>query len=475
MIKKLTNTYKNNKNIFFLFFSIPLIINVFVNYSANEDIWYMLKYGEYIIHHGFPHTDMLSMHSGLHIVIQQPLSNILFYFIYHYTGSYGLFLLLEILIIIYLYLIYKLCMLLSNNKFISSILSILTVILLQSLFITPRGQLFTYLFLIITLYILEAFYKNNKTKLIYLLPIISILQINFHAAFWYILFIFMLPYIFQLIIDKNKNIYKIIIIAVVMFIVGFINPYTYENVFFPFLTYSNYINQFIAELSSPIITSSEKSLVIMSYLFYIIFGIIVLLYIYNKKGRLTIRHLLLLFGTAFMTLTSIRLISFFFIGSIPMLAYNLKNIKYDFVKDGKSTKITWIIIIIFIFIISILNSNKLKSAYSDGINYLKKKYGTDIIFYSGFDSGSYAEFVGFHPYMDTRAEVFTKKGNHKKNIFKENVQIVYYSNYYKEIFNKYKFTHLLIRKEFNIYKEIKKDKDYKIIYNKKKYAIFIKQ
>ena len=435
----------------------------------------MLKYGEYIIHHGFPHTDMLSMHSGLHIVIQQPLSNILFYFIYHYTGSYGLFLLLEILIIIYLYLIYKLCMLLSNNKFISSILSILTVILLQSLFITPRGQLFTYLFLIITLYILEAFYKNNKTKLIYLLPIISILQINFHAAFWYILFIFMLPYIFQLIIDKNKNIYKIIIIAVVMFMVGFINPYTYENVFFPFLTYSNYINQFIAELSSPIITSSEKSLIIMSYLFYIIFGIIVLLYIYNKKGRLTIRHLLLLFGTAFMTLTSIRLISFFFIGSIPMLAYNLKNIKYDFVKDGKSTKITWIIIIIFIFIISILNSNKLKSAYSDGINYLKKKYGTDIIFYSGFDSGSYAEFVGFHPYMDTRAEVFTKKGNHKKNIFKENVQIVYYSNYYKEIFNKYKFTHLLIRKEFDIYKEIKKDKDYKIIYNKKKYAIFIKQ
>ena len=260
MIKKITNTYKNNKNIFFLFFSIPLIINAFINYSANEDIWYMMKYGEYIINHGFPHTDILSMHSGLHIVIQQPLSNILFYFIHHYAGSYGLFLLLESLIILYLFLIYKLCMLLSNNKFISATLSILTVLLLESLFITTRGQVFTYLFAITVLYIMEVFYKNNKTKLIYLLPIISLLQINLHAAFWYILFIFMLPFVFQLIIEKNKNMYKIIIVSILMFIAGFINPYTYENVFFPFLTYDNYINHFIAELYPPLIMFFEKSL-----------------------------------------------------------------------------------------------------------------------------------------------------------------------------------------------------------------------
>jgi len=39
-----------------------------------------------------------------------------------------------------------------------------------------------------------------------------------------------LPYITDLIIRKNKSCFKIIGIMIVMFLVGFINPYTYENV-----------------------------------------------------------------------------------------------------------------------------------------------------------------------------------------------------------------------------------------------------
>ena len=109
-MKKLLKNYKPHKNLIFLYFSIPLILNAIINYSSNEDIWYMMKYGEHILKKGFIHTDVLSMHSNFHIVIQQSFTNILYHIIYKFLGSYGLFLFLEFIIIIYLYLLYKLCM-----------------------------------------------------------------------------------------------------------------------------------------------------------------------------------------------------------------------------------------------------------------------------------------------------------------------------------------------------------------------------
>ena len=81
--------YVPNKYICYLYFLVPLLINAIISYSSNEDIWYIMKYGKVILENGFIHTDILSMHSGLHIVIQQSFSNVLFYLIYKYMGSFG--------------------------------------------------------------------------------------------------------------------------------------------------------------------------------------------------------------------------------------------------------------------------------------------------------------------------------------------------------------------------------------------------
>ena len=137
--------FKPNKYICYLYVFIPLIINAIINYSSNEDIWYIMKYGEIILQKGFIHTDVLSIHSGLHIVIQQGFSNVLFYLIYKYLGDYGFFLLCELMIGLYLFIIYKICMLLSNKKALLSVMiACITCILLEVNFITPRPQLFTF-------------------------------------------------------------------------------------------------------------------------------------------------------------------------------------------------------------------------------------------------------------------------------------------------------------------------------------------
>ena len=114
-----------------------------------------------------------------------------------------------------------------------------------------------------------------------------------------------------------------------MFLVGFLNPYTYELVFFPILSYSSSINSSISELLPITIISS------MGKIFYFLLSIIILFYIYNKKKTLEIRHLLLLYGTVFMSLLNIRNFAFFLLGSIyPILSY-VKNSSIK-VKTGGS-------------------------------------------------------------------------------------------------------------------------------------------
>ena len=473
-MKKLFKNYKPYKSVIYLYFCIPLILNAVINYSNNEDIWYMMKYGEHILRSGFIHTDVLSMHSNLHIVIQQSFTNVIYYILYHFMGSFGLFLLLEGLIILYLYFLYKLCMKLSNNKLVSSILSIITVLLLQLNFITPRSQIFTYLFVIILLYIMEEFYKNNNTKLIFFLPVLSLLQINLHGALWYILFIMLLPYIVQLIIDKNKNVFKIMGLSIIMFLVGFINPYTYENVFFPFTCYSPYMNTFIAELKPVNIFDSSTSVSLVSYIFYFLLSIILLIYIYYKKGKLEIRHLLLLGGSTFMALANLRSIAFFIIASIPMLANYLKDVKIDVIEGNNSNKKVWLFIIGIIICTSILNNDRLVSNVNGGARYLKKHYGTNIVLYSGLDYGSYLEYLGFHPYFDTRAEAFLKKTNKKEDIFREQMMVQDGIVDYDKFIDKYKFTHFVVYNKSYLNYYLKKNSSYKVIYKKKKYTIYIK-
>ena len=461
-----------NKYICYLYCLIPLLVNAVLNYSANEDIWYIMKYGEIILQKGFIHTDVLSIHSGLHIVIQQGFSNIIFYLIYKFLGDYGFFLLCELYLCLYLYIIYKICMLLSKNKVLLSVLiATITCCLLESSFITPRPQLFTYFHLLSIIYIMEVFYKNSKTKLIYFLPLISLLQINLHASLWCYLFLFMLPYVVSLIINKDKKVLRLLIVMVIMFLVGFINPYTYENVLFLFRTYSPVINQYIMELYPVNIMSSEISVLLNSCLFFIVFFAELLIYIYYKKGKLEIRHLFLLGGTSLLAFSNLRNIPIFIIGTLPLLSSYLQKEKWKVKDEYVDTKKCWIAFAILILVLGSLNNYRLESDVKAGGNFLKENYDQDIVVYTGLDYGSYIEYLGFHSYFDTRAEVFLKKANKKEEIFLEAMNIEHYCVNYKNFINKYKFTHMIVHKNACLYYYLKKE-NVKIVFDEKEYAIF---
>ena len=464
--------YKPNKYICYLYAIVPLLINAILSYSSNEDIWYIMKYGEIILQKGFIHTDILSIHSGLHIVIQQGFSNVIFYLIYKYLGDYGFFLLCEVFIALYLFIIYKICLLLSNKKvFLSMLIACITCTLLEINFITPRPQIFTFLNLLLIIYIMEVFYSNNKTKMIYFLPLISLIQINLHASLWYYLFLFILPYITDLIIKKNKSCFKIIGIMIVMFLVGFINPYTYENVFFPFTTYDPIINEYIYELYPINIVSSEPPILAISVFFFVVLVSELLIYVYYKKGKLELRHLFLCFGTTILAFANVRNIPVFLIATLPLLANYLKTMKFSVTNYYIETKKYWIVLIILILLVAYFHPSRLESEVKNGGDYLKNNYNQDIVVYTNLDYGSYIEYLGFHSYFDTRAEVFLKKANKKEDIFLEAMRIEKSCIDYKNFIKKYKFTHMIVYKDTCLYYYLKNDNT-KIVFNDKKYAIF---
>ena len=115
------------------------------------------------------------------------------------------------------------------------------------------------------------------------------------------------------------------------------------------------------------------------------------------------------------------------------------------------------------------NDEKISEYLNEFIEEAKKLKENNV--YTNFDYGSYIEYLGFHSYFDTRAEVFTKKANKKKEIFREAMSIEYFCTNYKDFIEKYKFTHLIVYKKTCLYKNLKQDK-IKVIFNEKEYAIF---
>ena len=168
-------------SIAYLFFILPVFFFLLIDYSDQvEDVWFLLAHGRYVINNGIPHTEILTLHKGLHFVMQQWAFSTILYAIYHSFGSIGVNILLGIINALIIFFLYKTCMILSkNNKYFSCIMASIIDLLLELNFVIPRPQIISLLLLIITLYLLEDYLNNNSNK-IYFLPVVSIILINFH-------------------------------------------------------------------------------------------------------------------------------------------------------------------------------------------------------------------------------------------------------------------------------------------------------
>lgn len=300
-----------------VFLIIPILLFSFINFSRESDIWFLISHGRYIISHGFPHIEMLTMHSNFKFVMQQSGFSIIVYLLYKYIGSVGIIAFLGILNAFIIFFLYKLCLLLSsNNKYFSFLFAAIIDLLLELSFIAPRPQVLSLLLFLILIYLLEKYVKNDS-KIIYFIPLVSLILVNMHSSMWLLLFVLCLPYVVELFIDltlkKNKKIIKLIIVLFISFGVGFINPYGYEAMFYVFNTYGiSAINSYITEMG--MVNFFSNSDIISYNSFLIIFCIVIEVVIILKNIRKYSIHSILLFlGLALMSIMNIRNFSIFLV------------------------------------------------------------------------------------------------------------------------------------------------------------------
>ena len=442
-----------NKYWYYSLFAIPFFFIISYNYFIDSDMWFLLNIGKYITNNGFFNIDPFTIHEGLNVIIQQWLCDLLFYFIYYYFGSKGLMIIFILLVFSISFVIYKLFYINSNNNLLAYLLMIICILLIGINFnFRIRPQLFTYLILLLEIFLLEKYIKSKNKKYLYYMPFLSLLLINLHSSMWGLQFIFLLPYLvnglnFKKLKRFNKskyNIKPIIIIMIIMFIVGFINPYIYKNVFYLYYSYGfKEINLYIKEMMSP----SFKALNFKIWLVLIS----LLLFIINYfKYKLDSRFILFIVGLSILYLSHVKMYPYFIFIYFYSLSYLLKGIKFN-IKEylilyiGKLIIFVLGIIIIPLMIYLGIKNVMLESYINEIGEYLLDNYSNDIRLYNDFEYGGYLEYIGYKTFIDSRAELFYKRFNKKEDIFIDYYNVVNDFNYDIDSFiEKYDFTHFIV-------------------------------
>ena len=167
-IKKFLNDYMKwepPKIVVFISLFIPFLFLFLMDFKLDNDFWFLINIGKYIINNGIPHIEPFTIHSNLSFVAQQWLTDIIFYLIYNKFNIYGMYIFILISNTIIVFLLYKISMLISNNqRKLSMVTSAIVDIMLIMSFLTTRPQVFDIILLLLELYLIELYIKRNNKK-----------------------------------------------------------------------------------------------------------------------------------------------------------------------------------------------------------------------------------------------------------------------------------------------------------------------
>ena len=106
------------------------------------------------------------------------------------------------------------------------------------------------------------------------------------------------------------------------------------------------------------------------------------------------------------------------------------------------------------------------------VSYLDNHTSKNSKIFTYFNDGPYLEYYGYSVYIDTRAEVFLKKNNHKEDIFLEYYDVLIGKMDYDKFIQKYQFDYYVVHEGDLLYQYLI-DNDYKVVYQDKDSNIFL--
>ena len=458
--------------------AIPLA--VFLIRDLDNDTWFMLNHGRYIMKNGlYPKYEPFTVNEGMEFTFQKWLSCVLFWLIYKYLGKTALKLFLYGVYMAFVFAMYKLLEYINKDAKIQNLSTLVIMNAAMTQYLYTRPQLFTYLFLAIEITVLEKYVKENKTKLLAVIPILSLVEIQLHSTIWPIMLIFMLPYMFDVSsVDKltqklkflpNRKYKKLPIwlTFAASTVVAVINPYGFESVVY--LVKSLQIPELkmmIGEVAPPQLFSINTLVIVAS--------LVIFIYAFAKKKEIELRYLFLFGGTTLMSVMSTRQMSFMLIPAAMLVAYF-----FDFKNLSVVIKSAFVLLMGFASFDSVFDAYWGQIKYQQYITqacdalyeYEPNPQGCAV--FNVADEGSYLEFLGFKAYSDTRAEVFSDKINNSKNYLAEKIEFQKQTVSYKEYIYQHDYKYIFIRRGYTKQTNaMDSDKNLKLIYKNPLFVIY---
>ena len=422
--------------------------------SVVSDIWYLLSSGRYIVTtKSIPHINPFIQDRNRQLVIQNWLSCVIDYLIYNKHGEMGLYYFGGIVSIFIAILTFVLIWQYTKNIRMCISLYCISIIPLAYA-MNVRAASITCCLLLIEQIILKKVYDGKNKMFLIILPVLSLLLVNFQSSYWLFLFVMTLPFLviwYPVYTKKEIAAYykeriPLILSLAIAFFVGFINPYRTKSMFYLVYSYGS-ANQgnLIAELNhSPM----HGTPFVLSLLIVIV--VVLAIKSYGIKGN----EYMIWFacGIVFMVAQSIKNVWMLPFGLLPVCGYYINHKQIKDLGALKVKNISWRILFLLI-LMSFLwtirtNYNNYMSVDSSvtpikAEQYLSKYNMDEIKLFSHHIQNNYFEWMEYKVYMDSRPEVYNKKLSGKEDLYATEVAVEKGMIDYQEFLEQNKFTHVI--------------------------------
>ncbi|MFH1772007.1 MAG: hypothetical protein ABH872_04250 [Candidatus Omnitrophota bacterium] len=449
--------------------------------DADPDLWGHLMYGK----DTFENKSLARYDPYSYTAENAPwinhewLSELIFYSIYRFSGSKGLFLfkiLIGLLTALILWLTYAVRK--HNYKIISSIIFILSLSVITFGF-AIRPQIFTYLFFSLFIYIIHLLRFKNK-NLLWVLPVITAIWVNLHGGFLAgisLLAIFSVSEALALMfiprewpLDRleKKTVINLFTALLFCILAAFINPYGIKLFYFLHETLTQ---------SRPYIWewySFKFNIFFIDYALLAGLAVTVLASLIFTKTKFSLGEITTLCFILFISLKHIRHIPFFAIRSFPLIA-SFSEAFAASVNQRKQILYKRIFLIVLVLLTAGIIypeiANKTRRPFNitvdksvfpiQEINFLKsnKLKGNILV---DFEWGQYAIWK-LYPLCKVSTDG-RYRTVYPAALLKEHFDFLHGKSNPENLMNKYPHEWILIKKQRPVTQYLRKQKDWEIVY-----------
>ena len=418
---------KDNKRVtltfilFNLMIAAVLLVHQYSFLYFDSDLYFILNEGRKIWESGIQYYNNQNVVEGLATVVQQWLYAAMCYGVYSIGGEAGMYVLC-VLMVAGVALAFSLLAKVKGVPKYNAWAIIVMFIALSVNFVSCRPTMFTVTLLILQVTAVEYYKSTGKKGVLWVLPLLTLIEINCHAALWIMHFLFLLPYVVPSISingiqKKDYKVTPILIVSLVMAVTLFINPYGVDGILYLFNSYNDKLKGIgILELEAPALNNQ--------FGFIAIIGIILLWE--SLRRCMPAEYCYLVAGTLVLGCSHIRHLIYLLLAVSILVVEIAKKTYKPLEKVCKASSGIINALIIVITCVAVFNSLQVTRGVQDtnrtpikAVEYLNEHATKDVDIFTEFNSGAFLAWNGYKYFIDARPELYFKSINGKCDVYDE--------------------------------------------------------